>query len=30
VFHSPANDQRAFLERFSAEIAPRLRALNLA
>ncbi len=22
VFHSPANDQRAFLERFSAEIAP--------
>jgi len=28
VFHSPANDQRAFLERFSAEIAPRLRALK--
>jgi coenzyme F420-dependent glucose-6-phosphate dehydrogenase len=27
VFHSPANDQQRFLERFSAEIAPRLRAL---
>jgi coenzyme F420-dependent glucose-6-phosphate dehydrogenase len=27
VFHSPANDQLRFLERFSAEIAPRLRGL---
>jgi coenzyme F420-dependent glucose-6-phosphate dehydrogenase len=27
VFHSPANDQLRFLERFAAEIAPRLRAL---
>jgi coenzyme F420-dependent glucose-6-phosphate dehydrogenase len=27
VFHSPANDQLGFLERFAAEIAPRLRAL---
>jgi coenzyme F420-dependent glucose-6-phosphate dehydrogenase len=27
VFHSPANDQLAFLERFAAELAPRLRAL---
>ncbi len=27
VFHSPANDQLTFLERFSADIAPRLRAL---
>jgi coenzyme F420-dependent glucose-6-phosphate dehydrogenase len=28
VFHSPANDQLAFLERFGAELAPRLRALR--
>ena len=27
VFHSPADDQARFLERFAAEIAPRLRAL---
>jgi coenzyme F420-dependent glucose-6-phosphate dehydrogenase len=27
VFHSPAHDQLDFLERFSAELAPRLRAL---
>jgi len=27
VFHSPAQDQLGFLERFAAEIAPRLRAL---
>ena len=27
VFHSPARDQLGFLERFAAEIAPRLRAL---
>jgi coenzyme F420-dependent glucose-6-phosphate dehydrogenase len=27
VFHSPANDQLAFLQRFEAELAPRLRAL---
>ncbi len=27
VFHSPADDQLGFLERFAAEIAPRLRAL---
>jgi coenzyme F420-dependent glucose-6-phosphate dehydrogenase len=27
VFHSPAFDQLRFLERFAAEIAPRLRAL---
>jgi coenzyme F420-dependent glucose-6-phosphate dehydrogenase len=27
VFHSPANDQLRFLERFAAELAPRLRAL---
>ena len=27
VFHSPAHDQLGFLERFAAEIAPRLRAL---
>ena len=29
VFHSPADDQLGFLERFAAEIAPRLRALSL-
>jgi coenzyme F420-dependent glucose-6-phosphate dehydrogenase len=27
VFHSPANDQLRFLERFASELAPRLRAL---
>jgi coenzyme F420-dependent glucose-6-phosphate dehydrogenase len=27
VFHSPANDQLGFLERFAAELAPRLREL---
>jgi coenzyme F420-dependent glucose-6-phosphate dehydrogenase len=27
VFHSPAQDQLGFLERFAAELAPRLRAL---
>jgi coenzyme F420-dependent glucose-6-phosphate dehydrogenase len=27
LFHSPADDQLGFLERFAAEIAPRLRAL---